>query len=292
LQKTRTGFIDRLGSLFKGSQLDDDIVEQVEEILFTADVGPKIAQQILDAVEERLSADQKQDPVEIWGFIRSYCRDLLKEHEAPVDYDSASPFVMLVVGVNGAGKTTTIGKIASQLQREGKSVLLVAADTFRAAAVDQLEIWAKRTGIAMHRGEDKADPSSVIYSGIERGVEEGVDVIICDTAGRLHTKSNLMDELSKMARVSGKVIEEAPHETVLVLDANTGQNAIRQAQDFGEALEITGVVLTKFDGTARGGVILGICDELSVPVRYIGIGEGIRDLRPFDADQFVEALFM
>lgn len=292
LAKTRTGFIDRLGNLFKGEKLPEDLVEEVEEILFTADIGVTIAKDILGTVEAQLSTEQKQDPSEVWSFIRAYCEDMLTKHQEPLEFDSHSPFVMLVIGINGVGKTTTIGKIASQLQRQGKSVLLVAGDTFRAAAVDQLEIWAKRTGIPMHRGEDQADPSSVIFSGIERGVREKADVIICDTAGRLHTKSNLMDELEKMARVAGKAYEGAPHETLLVLDANTGQNAIRQAELFNEALDITGVALTKLDGTAKGGVILGICDELNVPVRYIGIGEGIRDLRPFDAEEFVEALFM
>lgn len=292
LQKTRTGFVDRLGSLFKRERLDDDLIDEIEEILFTADIGSNVAQNILKAVEVHLDSADKQDPAAVWRFIRDYCEGILKEHESAIDYESSSPFVILVIGVNGVGKTTTIGKLAAKLTREGKKVLVVAGDTFRAAAVDQLAIWADRTGIALHKGEDQADPASVIFSGIERGVKEGADVIICDTAGRLHTKVNLLDELEKMGRVATKAMEGAPHETILVLDANTGQNAIAQAKLFREALEITGIVLTKLDGTAKGGVILGLCEELKAPVRYIGIGEGIDDLRAFHADEFVEALFM
>ncbi|RAL23999.1 signal recognition particle-docking protein FtsY [Lujinxingia litoralis] len=292
LQKTRTGFVDRLGKLFSHETIPDDIIDEVEEILFTADIGAKIAQRIIDTVEDELSSDEKRDPAAIWGSIRSYCEDILSKHEGSIDFDAHTPFVMLVIGVNGVGKTTTIGKIASKLKREGKSVMLVAGDTFRAAAVEQLDVWAQRTNIPIHRGEDGADPASVIYAGIEKGMAEGADVIICDTAGRLHTKVNLLDELGKIGRVTGKALEGAPHETILVLDANTGQNAIQQASMFKEACDITGVVLTKLDGTAKGGVILGICDELDAPVRYIGIGEGVEDLRPFDSREFVEALFM
>ncbi len=292
LQKTRTGFADRLGNLFKREKLDADLIDEIEEILFTADIGSNVANNILKAVEDHLDSNDKQDPAAVWGFIRDYCEGILKEHESAIEYESASPFVILVIGVNGVGKTTTIGKLAAKLTREGKKVLVVAGDTFRAAAVDQLAIWADRTGISLHKGEDQADPASVIFSGIERGVKEGADVIICDTAGRLHTKVNLLDELEKMGRVATKAMPGAPHETILVLDANTGQNAIAQAKLFREALEITGIVLTKLDGTAKGGVILGLCDELKAPVRYIGIGEGIDDLRAFHADEFVEALFM
>ncbi|MFU8805963.1 MAG: signal recognition particle-docking protein FtsY [Bradymonadaceae bacterium] len=292
LQKTRTGFVDRLGNLFKRETLDEDLVDEIEEILFTADIGTKIAGHILKAVEEQVASADQTDPGAVWTFIREYCEEILSKHQAPVDYEAGHPFVMLVIGVNGVGKTTTIGKLASKLTREGKKVLLVAGDTFRAAAVDQLGIWAERTDIPLHSGEDGADPSSVIFGGIERGVKEDFDVVICDTAGRLHTKSNLLDELNKMGRVAGKALEGAPHETILVLDANTGQNAIAQANLFKEALDITGIVLTKLDGTAKGGVILGICDEIAAPVRYIGIGEGVDDLRPFDSREFVEALFM
>ncbi|MFP4600216.1 MAG: signal recognition particle-docking protein FtsY, partial [Persicimonas sp.] len=292
LEKTRTGFIGRLSGIFASDQLDEDMVDQVEEVLFTADIGPHVAQRIMEAVEESLSGDEKRDPARIWGFIRKYTSELLQAHEQPLALESAKPYVMLVVGVNGVGKTTTIGKMASKFRDQGKKVLMIAADTFRAGAVDQLAIWAERTDMPIHQGEHEADPSSVMYEGIERGIEEGTDVIICDTSGRLQTNVNLMDELAKMARVAGKALDGAPHETMLVLDANTGQNAIAQAEKFNDAVEITGITLTKLDGTARGGVILGICDQLEAPVRYIGIGESVEDLREFDADEFVDALFM
>jgi fused signal recognition particle receptor len=268
------------------------MVEDVEEVLFTADIGPRVAQDIIQALEERLDSDQKNDPGQVWGFIRTYTEDLLTSHEEKLDTSTAKPFVIMVVGVNGVGKTTTIGKMASRFRREGKSVLLVAGDTFRAAAVDQLKVWADRTELPMHAGEEGADPASVVYEGVERAIDEEFDVVICDTSGRLHTDKNLMEELSKMERVAGKAMEGAPHEVNLVLDANTGQNAIQQAENFSEALDVTGFTLTKFDGTARGGVILGVCKRFDAPVRYIGIGERVVDLREFDAHEFTEALFM
>ena len=292
LAKTRTGFIGKLGDLFKGDKLNENLVDEIEEVLFTADIGNSAASDILKAVQSQLNSDQKQDPAAVWAFVRQYVLKKLKAREEKLDLDSHHPFVILVVGVNGVGKTTTIGKLASKYKKAGKSVLMVAGDTFRAAAVEQLGVWGERTNIAVHQGEQDSDPSSVIYAGIERGVIEGVDVIICDTAGRLHTKANLLDELRKMNRVASKVIDSAPHETILVLDANTGQNAIQQAKLFKEAVDITGIVLTKLDGTAKGGVILGICEELEAPIRYIGIGESVSDLRAFSADEFVEALFM
>ncbi|MFB6262961.1 MAG: signal recognition particle-docking protein FtsY, partial [Bradymonadaceae bacterium] len=292
LEQTREGFFDKLGGFFEDESLDEDRVEEIEEFLFSADVGPRVAQDIIDAVEEKLSAEDLEDPQKIWGFIRHYCRELLQQHEEPLDPSGEDPFVILVVGVNGVGKTTTIGKMASKFKKQGHSVMLVAGDTFRAAAVEQLEIWAERTGFPMHRGEEGADPSSVIYEGIERAEEEDRDVVICDTSGRLHTDENLMDELAKMERVAGNAKEGAPHEVNLVLDANTGQNAIQQAKKFHEHLDISGLTLTKFDGTARGGVILGVCKRFEAPVRYIGIGERVADLREFDAEEFVEALFL
>jgi len=293
LEKTREGFIDRLSSLFSGEQLSDEMVEEVEEVLFSADIGPRVAQDILDAIEEQLSGEELEDPGKVWGFIRHYTRELLETHEEPLDpAESDAPFVVLVVGVNGVGKTTTIGKMASRFERDGHSVLLVAGDTFRAAAVEQLGIWADRTDLPMHSGEEGADPASVIYSGIERAVDEDIDVVLCDTSGRLHTDVNLMDELEKMERVAGNANEGSPQEVHLVLDANTGQNAIQQAEKFHETLDVTGITLTKFDGTARGGVILGVCKRFDAPIRYVGIGERIVDLREFDAGEFVEALFM
>jgi fused signal recognition particle receptor len=293
LQKTRGGFAEAFAGIFRGKkEIDEDLQDHIEEFLYTSDIGSKAATRVLKAIQTKMRDDLKDDPAAVWEFVRAYITDMLVEREGKLDVSAHSPYVMLVIGVNGAGKTTTIGKLASKYKRQGKSVLLVAGDTFRAAAVEQLEVWADRVDVPLHKGESEADPASVVYDGIERGVEEGVDVIICDTSGRLHTNANLMDELRKIQRVSGKAFDGAPHETVLVLDANMGQNAISQAKTFGEALGITGIVLTKLDGTARGGVILGIGEELDVPVRYIGIGEGIKDLRDFDAEEFAEALFL
>ncbi len=292
LERTRTGFIAKLGKLFRRNELDESLVEDLEEVLYSADIGSKAANAIIGAVEAQLSKDQKADPEAVWKFVRSYVEELLGRRESKIDMDAHKPYVILVIGVNGVGKTTTIGKMAAKFKRAGKKVLLVAGDTFRAAAVEQIEVWGQRTSIPVHTGDDNADPASVVFSGVERGKKEGFDVIICDTAGRLHTKAPLLDELEKISRVAQKVIDTAPHETILVLDANTGQNAIQQAKIFREAVPITGIVLTKLDGTAKGGVILGICDELDVPIRYIGIGESVADLRQFDAREFTEALFM
>lgn len=293
LARTRnSGFGSRFKSLFQGERISDNLLEEIEEFLYTADIGPKAAEEITSAIQEQVKAEDKRDPSAVWDFVRGYILQMLKRHEEPLNMSGHKPFVILVIGVNGAGKTTTIGKLASQFKRQGKSVLVVAGDTFRAAAVEQLEVWANRADLPLHRGESEADPASVVFDGITRGVEEGIDVVICDTSGRLQNKTNLMDELRKIGRVAGKALDGAPHETILVLDANTGQNAIQQVKTFGEVLNITGIVLTKLDGTARGGVILGIGKELNVPLRYIGIGEGINDLRPFKADEFAEALFL
>jgi fused signal recognition particle receptor len=227
----------------------------------------------------------------VWGFLRRRCAELLKVDAPAIDFGRTKPFVLLTIGVNGSGKTTTIGKLAAKLRAEGRSVVLGAGDTFRAAATEQLETWGARVGAPVVRGKEGGDPSSVIFDAIKRGVQDGADVVIADTAGRLHTKANLMDELQKVKRVAGKACEGSPHETWLVIDATSGQNAIAQAQIFTQAMAVTGIVLTKLDGTAKGGVILGIADQLGIPVRYIGIGERVEDLREFDADEFVEALF-
>ena len=292
LERTRTGFMAKLGKLFKRDELDDALVEELEEVLYTADIGTRAATAILGAVEEQLSKAEKANPEAVWGFVRNHVEQLLRTREEPLDLDAHKPFVILVIGVNGVGKTTTIGKMAAKYKRAGKKVLIVAGDTFRAAAVEQIEVWGDRVGIPVHSGEERADPASVVFGGVERAVKEDFDVVICDTAGRLHTKAPLLDELEKISRVAQKVIESAPHETILVLDANTGQNAIQQAKIFRQAVPITGLVVTKLDGTAKGGVILGICDELDAPIRYIGIGESVADLRQFDAHEFTEALFM
>jgi fused signal recognition particle receptor len=238
-----------------------------------------------------MSRDELADPDAIWSRIREQSATILSVDAEPLDFSRARPFVLLMIGVNGVGKTTTIGKIAAKLTRQGKKVLLGAGDTFRAAAVEQLEVWGDRAHTPVVKGKSGGDPSSVLFDAIKRGVDEDYDVVICDTAGRLHTKTNLMEELKKVGRVCDKAMPGAPHETWLVLDATTGQNAIQQAEMFKEAMDITGIVLTKLDGTAKGGVILGICDELQVPVRFIGIGESIDDLREFDANAFVSALY-
>ncbi len=291
LAKTRGGFVARLGKLFGKKKIDADVLGGLEEVLFTADIGPRAADRIFQSVKSNLSRDKLSDPAAIWTQIRKTSANILEVGAAPLDFSAHKPFVLLTIGVNGVGKTTTIGKLASLLTQRGKRVLLAAGDTFRAAATEQLEIWADRAKCDIVKGKQDTDPSSVIFDAIKRGVEEKYDVVICDTAGRLHTKVDLMDELKKVRRVADKAMAGSPHETWLVLDATTGQNAIQQAKTFKETMEITGLVLTKLDGSAKGGVVLGICDELKVPIRYVGIGEKIEDLRPFDAAAFVEALF-
>ena len=292
LAKTRSGgFVARLGKIFGKKQIDADVLPQLEEVLFTADIGPRAADRIFESVKKELSREDLTDAAKIWTKIRDTSARILDVGAPPVDLDSKKPFVLLTIGVNGVGKTTTIGKLAARWSAEGKKVLLAAGDTFRAAATEQLEIWAQRAGVPMVKGKPGADPSSVIFEAVKRGVDEGFDIVICDTAGRLVTKTELMDELKKVRRVTDKAMPGAPHETWMVLDATTGQNAITQAKTFKEAMEITGIVITKLDGTAKGGVILGICDELKVPVRYVGIGEKVADLRPFEPRAFVEALY-
>jgi fused signal recognition particle receptor len=292
LAKTRGGFIAKIGELFAGKkEVDAATLDRLEEVLLTADIGVKTSARIYDAVKKKLSGEALKDAHAVWEQIRAESAASLQVGAAPLDLARATPFVILVVGVNGVGKTTTIGKLAAKYRADGKRVLLAAGDTFRAAATEQLVIWGDRTGAPVVRGKEGGDPSSVIFEAIKRAQAESFDVVICDTAGRLHAKTNLMEELQKVRRVTGKAMDGAPHETFLVLDATTGQNAIAQAQAFKDAVQLTGIVLTKLDGTAKGGVVLGICDELKVPVRYIGIGEKVEDLREFDADEFVEALY-
>jgi fused signal recognition particle receptor len=260
-------------------------------VLLTADIGVRTSQKLLEEIRSSLSRSELADPDAVWAFLRRRATEMLSLPAPPVDYASAKPFVLLVIGVNGSGKTTTIGKLAAKLSGDGKKVLLAAGDTFRAAAVEQLDVWANRTSTTLVRGKEGADPSSVIFDGVKRAATEGFDVCIADTAGRLHTKTDLMQELQKVRRVVGKASPGAPHETWLVIDSTSGQNAIAQAQIFTEAMAVSGIVLTKLDGTAKGGVILGIADQLKIPVRYIGVGEKVEDLRPFDPEEFVEALF-
>jgi len=277
--------------LFRGRrEIAPDLLDRLEEILFTADIGVKTSQKLLDRVREKLSAKELADSQAVMAFLQQEAVQILSVPASDRPVPESGPFVTLVAGVNGTGKTTTIGKLAARLRGDGKKVLLVAGDTFRAAAVDQLEIWARRVGAEFHGGKEGADPSSVVFDGIKRAQTEGVDVVLCDTAGRLHTKAGLMEELQKVRRVAGKALPGAPHEVLLVVDATTGQNAIAQAQTFKQAIEVNGVVLTKLDGTAKGGVVLGVCEELGLPVRYLGIGERIEDLRDVDPEAFADAL--
>lgn len=302
LAKTRGGFVAKLATLFRGKPtVDDDLRDSVEEVLFTSDIGTQTAQKLMDRVSEVLDRDDVADADAVWSVIRAAALDIVEVDAPAQDFEpDPAPYVLLMIGVNGVGKTTTLGKLAARHAAAGRKVLLVAADTFRAAAVEQLEVWADRVGCGIHKGTDKADPSSVIFDGIRRGRDEGYDVVLCDTAGRLHTRKELMDELEKVGRAATKAVRSGvadapdtlgPHDTFLVLDATIGQNALSQAKLFKETMDFTGLVVTKLDGTAKGGVVLGICDELGVPIRHIGIGEGIEDLRDFEARTFVDALF-
>ncbi len=292
LARTRSGWVSRLRDVFAGKKsLDPSIVADIEKVLLTADIGVRTSTRLLEEIRGSLSRSELADPDAVWAFLRKRSIEMLSLPAPEIDFGSARPFVLLVIGVNGSGKTTTIGKLAAKLGGAGKRVLLAAGDTFRAAAAEQLDIWAGRSSATLVRGKEGADPSSVIFDGVRRAASEGFDVAIADTAGRLHTKTDLMQELQKVRRVVAKASPGAPHETWLVIDATSGQNAIAQAQIFTEAMAVTGIVLTKLDGTAKGGVILGIADQLKIPVRYIGVGERVEDLRPFDSEEFVDALF-
>ncbi|HTP51080.1 MAG TPA: signal recognition particle-docking protein FtsY [Anaeromyxobacteraceae bacterium] len=298
LEKTRGGFVARLQGLFggRGGAVDEHTLAELEEILFTADIGVKTATALLENARERVRRRELDDPEKLKGALREEIARIVSLRPAQatggdLGMGEARPFVIMVVGVNGSGKTTTVGKLAAQLRQGGHRVLLGAGDTFRAAAGEQLEIWAERVGAPVVRGKDAADPASVCFEAVRRGVEEKFDVVLLDTAGRLHTKLPLMEELKKVKRVLDKALPGAPHLVLLVLDATNGQNAIAQARQFHEALGVGGIVLTKLDGTAKGGVIIGICDELRIPVRYVGVGEKVADLRQFEPREFVDALF-
>jgi fused signal recognition particle receptor len=297
LEKTRSGFMARLNALFSGGRLvDDAVLADLEEVLFTADIGVKTATKLLETARDKVKRKELSDPDRLKSALREEIAGILALDgaadggRAPA-LGAERPWVVMVVGVNGSGKTTTIGKLAAKLKAQGHSVLLGAGDTFRAAAGEQLEIWAARVGAPVVRGKEGSDPASVCFEAVQRGIAEGADVVVCDTAGRLHTKAPLMEELKKVKRVIGKAAPGAPHEVLLVLDATNGQNAIAQARQFHEALGVTGIALTKLDGTAKGGVVIGICDELRIPVRYVGVGETVADLKPFAPREFVEALF-
>ena len=291
LKSTRGNLISRLAGVFRsGRELDTSILDEVEEVLITADVGVHTTERILEALRTQMNGGQLSSADDAWESIREEARSILASSGQGLAIDQ-TPTVILVVGVNGVGKTTTIGKLASRFERQGKTLLLGAGDTFRAAAVTQLEVWGRRVGCEVVKGKDRADPGSVIFDAIEKAKGDGIDVVIADTAGRLHTKVPLMDELKKLGRTVEKALGRPADHVLLVLDATTGQNAIQQTQLFKDALPLSGIVLTKLDGTAKGGVILGIVDQHGVPIEFIGVGEKVEDLKPFAAEAFLEALF-
>ncbi len=290
LKKTRNSLSSAVNNVLKSfTKIDEEFFEELEEILITCDIGVATSTYICDLLRERVKEDRITDPDVIRTLLKEIIADML-DGDCRLNL-STRPSVILVIGVNGVGKTTTIGKLASNLKKQGNNVVLGAADTFRAAAIDQLGVWAERSGVSMVKSLEGTDPASVVYDTISSAKAHGADVIICDTAGRLHNKKNLMDELAKMYRVIGRELPDASVESLLVLDATTGQNAVNQASEFKKVTDITGIVLTKLDGTAKGGVVLAIKHELGIPVKYIGVGEGIDDLQPFDRVSFSEALF-
>ncbi len=292
LLKTHQGMVSKIDQLVSGQRkIDDRLLEELEEILITSDIGVKTTRQLLDKVAEKVKRKELEDADHLKKTLQDEMYLILSRQEKPLAVPSAKPFVIMVIGVNGTGKTTTISKMAQKFKAQGKSVLLVAADTFRAAAIEQLEIWGQRVGCEVIKHQSGSDPSAVVFDALKAGKARGSDIIIVDTAGRLHTKVNLMEELKKVKRVMVREIPEAPHEVLLVLDATTGQNAISQAKMFTQEVGVTGIALTKLDGTAKGGILVSISDELKIPIRYIGIGEKADDLREFSARDFVDALF-
>lgn len=297
LEKTKTSVLQKISRAIIGkSKVDDEVLDNLEEVLITSDVGVDTTVKIVERIENRVSRDKYVDTEELQSILREEIANLLEENNTGEAKDFASipdkkPYVIMVVGVNGVGKTTTIGKLAYQFKKAGKKVLLGAADTFRAAAVDQLVIWSDRAGVDIVKQTMGADPAAVAFDTVNSAVANDYDIVIIDTAGRLHNKVNLMNELTKVKRVMQKVVPDAPHEVLLVLDGSTGQNAFEQARHFTLATDVTALALTKLDGTAKGGVVIGISDQFKIPVRYIGIGEGIEDLQVFDKHEFVDSLF-
>ncbi len=291
LSKTRRGILQNLEHVFSSGRIDDGTWDEFEEILIMSDMGVSTTAKLREKVSSAVAAGESGDIEKIKTLLEKEILDILRGVESSVSELSAKPTVFVVAGVNGVGKTTSIGKIANRFAQDGKKVMVAAADTFRAAAVEQLGVWAERVGSDFLRGQTGADPSAVAYDAVKASVSRGVDLLIIDTAGRVHTKTGLMDELKKLRRVVARELEGAPHETLLVVDATTGQNAVEQARVFGETIGVTGIVLTKLDGTAKGGIIVAIAEQLGLPVKYIGVGEGLGDLREFDAEQFTKALF-
>lgn len=292
LEKTKKSFIQNIETVVRGyAKIDDEMYEDLEAVMLTSDIGVETTEYLLEKIREGVKSKEIHDGNDVVPYLEQCVVQLLEENADPIPDRKGTTEVIFIVGVNGVGKTTTIGKLAKYYTQQGKSVMLAAGDTFRAAASEQLTIWAERDQVPIVKHQEGADAAAVVFDATASAKARGIDVLLVDTAGRLHTKSNLMEELRKMARVAGRNIEGAPHETLLVLDATTGQNAVSQAKLFGEVVPLTGVVLTKLDGTAKGGIILSIKKELGVPVRWVGVGEGADDLRPFDAAQFADALF-
>jgi fused signal recognition particle receptor len=292
IEKTRVGLVDRMEDLLAGrKEIDADLLEELEYTLITADIGPRTSSEILERIRERVDRKMVNDAGELKGLIRQHLLEVLEATDRPMPHVDEPPAVVMVVGVNGSGKTTTIGKLASRYKGEGRSVLLCAADTFRAAAIEQLEIWGERTSTDVVRQKPGADPSAVLFDALQSAKARKVDYVVVDTAGRLHTKENLMAELEKMRRTSARVVPGSPHEVLLVLDATTGQNGLEQARKFTETSGVTGIVLTKLDGTAKGGVVIAIARELNLPIRYVGVGEKVDDLLPFEPEEFIDSLF-
>ena len=292
IQKTRSGLVDRLEDVLSGKkEIDAALLDELEYTLITADLGVRTVDDILERLRQQVDRRLTGDAAEIRSLIREQLLEVLRGSETPIRVVHAPPAVVMVVGVNGAGKTTTIGKLAHRFLGEGRKVLLCAADTFRAAAIEQLEVWAQRANVDMIRQKTGADPSAVVFDALQAAKARGVDYVIVDTAGRLHTKENLMAELEKMRRTCQRVVPGSPHEVWLVMDATTGQNGLEQARKFTESSGVTGIILTKLDGTAKGGVVVAIARELNLPIRFVGVGEKIDDLLPFEPEKFVESLF-
>ena len=286
VQKTRAGLVSALGK----REIDADLLEELEYALLTADIGVTTTTEILDRIRERVERHQLSDGAELRGLIKQHLLEILEASERPLPYVSEPPAVVFVVGVNGAGKTTTLGKLAHRFHGEGRSVLFAAADTFRAAAIEQLQVWGERTGTEVIRQQPGSDPSAIVFDALQAAKARKIDYVIVDTAGRLQTKTNLMAELEKMRRTAARVVPDAPHEVLLVLDAVTGQNGLEQARKFTEFSGVTGIVLTKLDGTAKGGIVIAIARELALPIRYIGVGEKVDDLLPFEPERFIDSL--
>ena len=291
VQKTRAGLVSALEDAISGRKIDTDLLDELEYTLLTADIGVATTTEILDRIRDRVERHQLNDAGELRGLIKQQLLEILEASERPLARVDEAPAVVMMVGVNGAGKTTTIGKLAHLYKSEGRTVMMAAADTFRAAAIEQLEVWGERTQTDVIRQKTGADPSAVIFDALQSAKARKIDYVIIDTAGRLQTKANLMAELEKMSRTAARVVPGAPHEVLLVLDAVTGQNGLEQARKFTESSGVTGIVLTKLDGTAKGGVVIAIARELNLPIRYIGVGEKVDDLLPFEADRFIESLF-